>query len=297
MANTNSTCTVMIIADPQGRRQVAIGRGFHLARSLGCTARVVAFCHESLAAIESRNKRLAQRARTTIVRRRKDSLKAQIEKEKLPGLKITSEVVWSKRIHQWIEEACRKEPPLVVVKTGHRTETFMYTPTDWHLIRDCAAPALIVSEKKWRKTKPVLAAVDLSTRSRTKQQLNRDVVEMAKRFADALDCPLYVLHAIHLSPVLTELDLVDQQTHTRQIREALGPKVEKLCRDHGIPEDRFLLKRGPVHKVIISESARVKAQLLVLGTIGRRGARARLLGNTAEKVLMLAHTDVLALKP
>ena len=70
-----------------------------------------------------------------------------------------------------------------------------------------------------------------------------------------------------------------------------------MSRKHGVPEDHFLLKRGPVDKVITSESARLKAQLLVLGTIGRRGARAKLVGNTAEKVLMLARTDLLAIKP
>lgn len=297
MAKTNSKGTVMIVADPEGQRQVSLGRGLQLARRLGCDARVVAFCHESLASIASQDEKLAERAKNSILKRRKESLEAQVEKEKLAGLKISQEVVWSKRIHEWIEEACKDNPPVVVVKTGHRTETFAYTPTDWHLIRDGDAPALIVADKKWRKTKPVLAAVDLSTRSRTKQALNRKVIETAKRYADALECPLFVLHVLHISPVLTELDLVDPHSHAREIRKSLAPKVEELSREFGIPEDRFLLKRGPTDKVIISESARVKAQLLVLGTIGRRGARAKLLGNTAEKVLMLAHTDVLALKP
>lgn len=143
----------------------------------------------------------------------------------------------------------------------------------------------------------MLAAVDLSTRSRTKQQLNWRIIATAKRYAEALGCPLYVLHAIHISPVLTELDLIDQHSYAAEIKEGLGPKVEKLCGEYDIPNDHFLLKRGPVEKVIISESARVKAQLLVLGTIGRRGARARLMGNTAEKVLLLARMDLLTIKP
>lgn len=147
MTKDNSDRTVMIVADPEWKRQVALGRGFDLAKRLGGRARVVAFCYESLAAIASLDEKLADRAKAGVIQRRKDALEAQIKKVKLPGLKITSEVVWSKRIHEWIEEACRAHPPEVVVKTGHRSETFVYTPTDWHLIRDCAAPALIVSEK------------------------------------------------------------------------------------------------------------------------------------------------------
>lgn len=288
---------VLIVADPEGRRQTALSRGTGLALALGCNAHVVAFCHESLAALESHNQPLAEKARKTIMAVRKKDLARQLERYDLPGLRITSEIVWSKRIHEWIESRCRQRPPVVVVKTGHRTETFVYTPTDWHLIRDCSAPALIVAEHKWRKTRPILAAVDLGTRSRAKQKLNDKVIEQGLRYSEALACPLYLLHVIHFSRILTELDMIDPLAHTREIRKHLQAKVARLSSRHGIPADRILLKRGPVDKVIVSEAARLKAQLLVLGTIGRRGARGKLIGNTAEKVLMLARTDVLALKP
>lgn len=297
MAAEQDSSEVLIIADPEGKRQVAMSRGFALARALDRGAHVVGFCHESLAALESSNKTLADKAKKTILRQRKDTLKSKIEKHAVPGLKVTSEVVWSKHIHEWIEARSQQKRPLVVVKTGHRTETFTYTPTDWHVIRDCPAPALIVAEHKWRKTRPLLAAVDLTTRSRSKQKLNDKIMETAKLYAEALECPLYLLHVINISRVLTELDLIDEYSHTREIKEKLQPKVEKLSQKYGIPQDRILLKRGPVGKVIVSESARLKAQLLVIGTIGRHGARAKLLGNTAEKVLMLARTDLLALKP
>ncbi len=297
MAKRKNNSYVMIIADLQGRKQSALARGFSLAQALDCEARVVAFCHESLVTLEASNVALAQKARKSIIRLRREALRKEVQKHAVPGLKIRTEIAWSKHVHQWVEAECRSRPPLVVVKTGHRTETFRYTPTDWHLIREGSAPILIVAEKKWRKTRPVLAAVDLATRSRPKQQLNRRVIETAKRYADALNCPLYLLHVIHYSPLLTELDLIDEYSHTKQIKAGLEPKVKKMAHRHEIPVDRFLLKRGPVDKVIISESARLKAQLLVLGTVGRKGARAKLIGNTAEKVLMLARTDLLTLKP
>jgi len=297
MARNTGKSRVLIIADPEGRRQVALGRGFMLAERLGRKAHVVGFCHESLAALEGANKALAAKARKSVIRLRKESLKAQIEAHDTSGIKVTNEVVWSKRIHEWVEDECKQQPPEVIVKTGHRTETFMYTPTDWHLIRDCATPTLIVAEKKWRKTRPVMAAVDLTTRSRSKQQLNKEVIKAASQYAQAMDCPLYLLHAIHISPVLSELDMIDEYSHEKEIRAKLARRVEKMCSDLDIPNDNVLLKRGPADKVIVTESARLKAQLLVVGTIGRRGARAKLLGNTAEKVLMLARTDLLVIKP
>ena len=58
-----------------------------------------------------------------------------------------------------------------------------------------------------------------------------------------------------------------------------------------------MTKRGPVDTVITSQAAKVRAQLVVMGTVARRGIRARLIGNTAESVLHHLRTDVLALKP
>ena len=50
-------------------------------------------------------------------------------------------------------------------------------------------------------------------------------------------------------------------------------------------------------RVINSRAAKVRAQIVVMGTVGRKGVKARLIGNTAEKVLDHLKTDVLAIKP
>ena len=57
------------------------------------------------------------------------------------------------------------------------------------------------------------------------------------------------------------------------------------------------MKRGPVEKVIASQAAGRRAQIVVMGTVGRKGVKAKLIGNTAERVLTHLKTDILALKP
>ena len=49
--------------------------------------------------------------------------------------------------------------------------------------------------------------------------------------------------------------------------------------------------------MVVSQAAKVGAQIVVMGTVGRTGVKARLMGNTAEKVLGHLKTDVLAIKP
>jgi universal stress protein E len=73
--------------------------------------------------------------------------------------------------------------------------------------------------------------------------------------------------------------------------------VEKLAKDSGLPLSVFKLKRGPVAKTIVSEADAKRARLVVMGTVGRRGVKAKLMGNTAEDVLALLRMDTLTIKP
>ncbi|WP_287817984.1 universal stress protein, partial [Idiomarina sp.] len=57
------------------------------------------------------------------------------------------------------------------------------------------------------------------------------------------------------------------------------------------------LSQGLPEQVIPEAAKQLDAELVVLGTIGRTGLSAALLGNTAEHVLDQLNCDVLAIKP
>ena len=94
-----------------------------------------------------------------------------------------------------------------------------------------------------------------------------------------------------------DLDLVDPIAYARDAEAAMGPRIAELAKACDVPPGAFHCKRGPVERVIASRAAKVGAQIVVMGTIGRKGVKGALLGNTAEKVLRHLKTDVLALKP
>ena len=288
---------VLIVADRAGDRQVAISRGLELASKMGWGAQVVGFSYESLSAMGIKETSRREEIKKKLLAQRKIQLETEIAKYNRLGVRVAVTVVWHKAIHLWIEQQCVRKEYAAIVKTGRRTESFAYTSTDWHLLRDCTAPLIIAAEKKWRATKPIVAAVDLTNNSRVKARLNDLVVSTARRYAEAMNCELYVVHALYISPVLKELDLIDEFTHVKQMKAELQPRLIHLANSHNIPMSHFRLKQGPVEKVITSEAAVLKAQLVVMGTVGRKGVKGRLIGNTAERVLSKLRTDVLALKP
>ena len=285
---------LLIVADLEDNC-FATPRGLQLAAKLGFSAEVVAFVYEPLKRLKLSEAR-HDRVRRLLLSEREKSVQARIDKYRVEGQKVTLKVVWRKEIHSWITQRASKGFD-GVVKTGHRSESAIYMSTDWHLLRECPTPVMLVAEKKWHRTRSILAAVDLGTRNKQKQALNDKIITYASGLARAFDAPLKIVCAIEIPTLLADMDLVDPGAYVKQQKEAMAPHLQALADKHGLPQSAFHCKRGPVAKVIGSEAAKVRAQLLVMGTVGRRGVKARLLGNTAESVLRHLRTDILTLKP
>ena len=129
-----------------------------------------------------------------------------------------------------------------------------------------------------------------------KIELNHQIIATAKDLAQSLNAELRLICAVEIPTLLADLDLVDPIAYCKDAIEQMKPAIQELAVAHDLPDSAFRVKRGPVEKVIASDAAHQRAQLVVMGMVGRRGVKARLMGNTAEAVLRHLRTDVLALK-
>ena len=286
---------ILIIADKKGKG-LATSRGLTLAQKLNLDVDVVAFAYEPLGAYRVSKDEQAE-VKERLLRGRGQLIQARIDKYAEPGQKVSLEVVWEKDIVHWIKGRCADVDYEGVIKTGRRSESLVHSSSDWELLRECHAPVLIVAEKKWHRTKPVLVTLDLGSSVATKRALNHKVLAAGKMLAETLAVELEIITAIEVPAFLSDLDLVDPVAYSEEARLAMLPHLRELAAAHDIPEEKFHCKRGPVSKVITSRAAKVRAQIVVMGTVGRTGVKARLLGNTAEGVLRHLKTDVLAIKP
>ncbi|TGD75162.1 universal stress protein [Mangrovimicrobium sediminis] len=286
---------ILIIVDREGTGS-ALPRGLELAGRLGLDAEVCAFVHAQLGQLKLQGAGRSS-IKSHLLAKRKEELEAAVDKLRAGKQKVRLRVLWEQDVSHWVCERCADEAFEFVVKTGQRSETLMHTSTDWTLLRECAAPVLIVADNKWRNTAPVLAALDLTATSATKKKLNDAILREAVELAQAMGEKINIIAAVEVPALLKELDLVDPGKYVSDAREAMAGQIATLARRYALSEKLFKVKRGPVEKVIASEAAARRAQIVVMGCVGRKGVRAKLLGNTAEKVLAHLHTDILALKP
>ncbi len=84
----------------------------------------------------------------------------------------------------------------------------------------------------------------------------------------------------------------------RKDGEALLDRARNIAEAAGVEVETFLsfAHREPLHERIVAEARHRRADLIVLGTHGRRGVRRMVIGSTAEGVLRLAVTPVLLIR-
>jgi len=284
---------IMIIADIEGRSQVALRRGMQLAGALNAPVEVVGFVYEYISELSAG---VQKQFKEQLLAEKQAWLESEVERQAPPGLKVKTRVVWEKSIHLWVNKRCDKREYYAVIKTAHRSGNFLYTSTDWHLLRSCPSPVLIEAEKKWNKARPVVAALDLGTRHKSKQRLNEKIMERALEIANATESEVCVVCALTVPTLLKDMDIIDVDEHLMKRKAELKPAIEQLCERYGLRRRQVYMKAGSPRKVIPSLANKLKADLLVMGTVGRKGIRGKLMGNTAEQLLQHLRTDVLAIK-
>ncbi|WP_286262725.1 universal stress protein [Thalassotalea atypica] len=284
---------LLVIADFAEQDPTAIERAIELAPTYSASLHIVYFCYENLRAVSNDIVSIKNKVIETL----KLNATAQLSKIDFKGVNYDVEVVWEKRIPAWVEDYSKKSNPSLVIKTGHRSETLFYTPTDWHLLRECPSPLLIVSEQKWRKARNVLAAIDLGATKETKQALNKKILAEAKSLAAHSNSQVHVCYTIPLSPLLRDLGLLYKDELENNAMREYRSEITRLAQQFDIPAENFHINAGHPGKVILSTAAQVKSGTVVIGVIGRTGITGRLIGNTSEQILELLKSDVLALKP
>ena len=93
------------------------------------------------------------------------------------------------------------------------------------------------------------------------------------------------------------LDVVDihkrEHAHAPKVRETIADRYQ----DYDIKPRDWHIHAGVPEKVLAGITNGINADLLVVGSVGRKKLQGLLVGNTAEKILRDVRTNVLVVKP
>lgn len=209
---------------------------------------------------------------------------------------VKSQVIATDDIANWVTEYCQDKDFDLIVKAGHRSETLFHTPCDWELIRNLQIPVLIASQKHWRQKHSVLAAIDPDAKDEEHKELNKTILEWTKKWANTFDCTIHLVYCLPVSNILRELDIVDVKEYARKHRPEGEEKLKALIQEYDLPNVQMHVTAGTPARAIPHCANELKAELVVMGSTGRKGLKGKLLGNVAEKVMHYLRTDSLIIE-
>lgn len=193
----------------------------------------------------------------------------------------------------------------------------LFGSDDMHLLRKCPCPVWLIKAEAPKSCRRILAAVDVDAgyppaALKTRQALNRQILELASSLALSEFSELHVAHAweavgestmrgaIMRTPEEQIIAYVEQvRREHEQALDALMYEMESsLGQDtleHLKPETHLV--KGWARKEIPVLAKQLEADLVVMGTVARTGVPGFIMGNTAETILNHIDCSVLAIKP
>lgn len=217
-------------------------------------------------------------------------------------ISIDIKVVWHNRPYESIlYEVIDNSYDLIVKGTQQHDslKSVIFTPTDWHLIRKSPVPVLLVKEHDWPDDGNIIAAVDVGTQDEEHQSLNKNISQYATEFAQMLNGHVNLVNSYPGTPVNIAIEIpeFDPVGYTESVKNHHLDSMGKHARQHGIDKKHCFVEEGLPEDVIPKVAKIIDAELVIMGTVGRSGITAALIGNTAEHVIDSLNCDVLALKP
>lgn len=278
---------VLVIADIDDDDLLSLEKARDITLPMKATVAIIKFIHPSNDADITLEQQIEQAKKTL------RSIVHRVFDEKI---EITSQVVVSNKIADWVIDHCNRQPVDLVIKGGHRSESLFHIPSDWHLIRHLHCPILIASHVKWKNNANILLAVDLSTKESKHQQLNASILGWGETWYKVTHNQLHAMYSIPIAKPLVEFDVVDKSAVMKKKSPAAKEEMQKLLDRFNMSSVSSHIAVGPPDRAILHQANKLHSSLVILGSVGRDGLSGLLLGNTAEKVLHYLRTDCLIIK-
>ena len=201
---------------------------------------------------------------------------------------IIPKVVESKDVGEAvIEEVNSGNYDLIIKAANHHSvlDSIIFTPIDWYILRNSKVPVIIAKENGYQDGSNIVVCVDFATKNHSQSNLAmlREAQVLAKLIHGTShlvnSAPVYLpsimIEIPHYSPALYEQNIVDE--HKNRLRD--------FALKHHIPLEQCHTKEGMPDDVIPKVCSQLKPCAGLIGSAGRSGIMATLIGNTCEEIV------------
>ncbi len=276
--------SLFVILDPEAQHQVALLKALLIAKLGNCRIHAFLCIHREFdEGVDASSK---QDLKSQALAEAGQWLEQQLEPCKQVGIPCSSELVWKRK---WCDRALRSiaksDCDLVIKSSFHhsRFSRFYSVTSDYKLMRNCARPILFAHQEQQWQSDQMLACIDLVSRDVQHERLNAAIMRNAKAMQDLFAMDLNVAVAYE-----SEIDSEHLPIKGRVDAQSLAELYQ-------VEPERIFLRQGPAATTIRAICDELEPDILIMGTLARRGISGKIIGNTAEKLLDLVAADLLTI--
>lgn len=277
---------ILVILDKPKHEQIALQRALELAEKADVRLHLVSFVYEPVAALPMLSGSVLNIS-DQLKSERAKWLEALQQENPLPK-GSTAEVAWHHDIPSWVLDYTAANACDLVLKTAQKQfGRGGFGSIDWRLIEHVTVPLWLAVSTHWLKRDKIVAAMDPALDNPLHLELNQRVLKKGAVVAAQLGADFDAVACLPMP------DMTVEQGQFREQIASLKQALQKVVDDSGVPckETHFVVGKPAeeVNRVV----DRNKARMIMVGRGVRKGAKGFLLGNTAERILGRANTDVL----
>lgn len=202
-----------------------------------------------------------------------------------------------------VQDVARHQIDLVIKDVGHPSllRRLVLRPFDWSLLRESPVPVWLVGNRPGTAVpKRIVVAVDPVQPEHGAGRLNDALVETGRMLAGLGGGQLRVFSAFAglptglqgLDPMGMSINLTGDDLY-EELRGQHRDALHALLRDHQLSADAAMLLYGPAATTLLETIEDYRPELLVVGTLQRRGIDRLFMGSTVERLIGEAPCDVL----
>ncbi|MEM6981735.1 MAG: universal stress protein UspE [Pseudomonadota bacterium] len=292
---------IIAVIDPTKDDQNALARSIDLAKKSGASITafmtVYDFSYEMTTMLSGDEREAMRKA---VLKDRELWLKDLVSPYQ--NININTQVIWHNRPYEAIINTVINDKYDLVIKGTHQhgaLKAVIFTPTDWHLVRKCPTPVLFVKDMTWPAHGNILAAVNAVSENAQHLSLNKRIIKDAQFLCELANAKLNLVNAYPATPVNIAIEIPEFNPglYNESVKKHHIESTNELANEFNLTSDQCFIEEGLPEDVIPDVAKRLNSELVVIGTVGRTGLSAALVGNTAEHVIDSLDCDVLALKP
>ena len=296
---------ILLIARRVEPHSPALNRAAALIRAGGGTLHLCLFEQQPLLeAVAHLSSEVARQAREAQLAEAHHWLNDKVQALRETGVKAEGEVVWGRPLLEHMLAKIHQQQPSLVIKDIHLEPLLrrvLLTPIDWHLLRDCPCPLMLVNPQALPLPRRVVAAVEPVAAEHSEGHLNERIAQLASDLARLSGASTELAYAYEgLSPLAVsqpeEYTVIAAEIY-EQLRQTQVERFHRFAAAQGVPAERQQVLYGPPWLALADCADDPRADLLVLGSVQRSGLERALIGSTAERILDQARCDLLVVKP